>query len=223
MTIDGPGDDADQAAIDPEASDQQAGERATDPTDAVEGFLARATEQGLLDPLHAPADEEALQAAAEALEAARSASAAALAAAGAAERAAESLRRFTLVRTTEEEIGDLLVRSQRFIENAIADAEHQARQIVAAARTQADAMLADATTRTSEPQSRAPFDPTNPPFSSPPVGPAPVLTAQSAQELNSTIDGYIKVNTELMHELRLLSGSLGTPEPAQNEGNAISS
>jgi len=184
--------------------------------DAVQRLLASASAQGLLEPLHAAADGDSLRSASDALDAARSAAGAARAAAAAAERAAEAVRRFTVVRASEAEIDQLLTRCKEFVQNAIADAERQAHEILSAANAEAGTILTDASRRAGELAM-----PT-----SPPVGPPPVISPESARELNSTIDGYIKVNNELMHELRLLSGSFGqehevpvlpadqTPEPS---------
>ena len=179
------------------------------PGDAVQVFLDNAAAQGLLEPLHGAADEESLRAATRALDAARSAADAALAAAAEAENAAESVHRFTVVRNSEAEIGELLVRCQRFIENAVTQAERQAYEIVAAARAEAGTILADASRRAGELQAQVQVQ-----VQTLPPGPPPVISPETARELNSTIDGYIKVNNELMHELRLLSGSFGQLQEA---------
>ena len=185
------GDERASGAVEPAGSGAQ---------DAVERLLAGASAQGLLLPLHAAADGDSLRAASEALDAARSAAAAATQAAAAAERAAETVSRFTAARTTEAEIDQLLARCREFVHGAIADAERQAQEIVSAARAEADAIVADASRRAEELAL---------PAAAPAIGAPPVLSPESARELNSTIDGYIRVNNELMHELRLLSGTFG--------------
>jgi hypothetical protein len=181
--------------------------------DAVQQFLADASSRGLLDTLHGPDDAEALRVATEAVHAAHSAASAAEEAAHAAVSAADAVHRFTVVRTSEAEIGDLLIRCQQFIEGAIADAERHAQQIVTSARSQADVILADATRRAHELERGA--NPYNPTLGAGALGAAPPISPESARELNSTIDGYIRVNSELMHELRLLSGSLGVEVPGE--------
>jgi hypothetical protein len=173
-------------------------EGAANVADVVQRFLRDASAQGLLSPLHGRQDEESLRAAADAADAARSASEAAQAAAASAGNVADAVHRFTVVRTSEAEIGELLIRCQQFIESIVADAERQAHEIVAAARSEAGVILADAGRRAGEVPGPAPRA----------AGP-PGLSSQSADDLNSTIDGYIRVNNELMHELRLLSGSFG--------------
>ncbi|HEY3943452.1 MAG TPA: hypothetical protein VGL60_13355 [Acidimicrobiales bacterium] len=176
--------------------------------EAVEQFMHDVAAQGLLDDLHGPSDAETLRAAGDALDAAHAATSAAQHAAHAAEQAADAVHRLTVVRTTEAEIGDLLIRCQQFIEGAIADAERHAREIVASARSEADVILADATRRAHELEAGPAAY--NPSVGLPPVvGPPPAISPESARELNSTIDGYIRVNSELMHELRMLSGTLG--------------
>ncbi len=188
------------------------------PGNAVQQFLADASSKGLLDALHGPGDAEALRVATEAVQAANAAASAAEEAAHSALSAADAVHRFTVVRTSEAEIGDLLIRCQQFIEGAIADAERHAQQIVASARSQADVILADATRRANELERGAN------PYSQAPAagafGAAPIISTESARELNSTIDGYIRVNSELMHELRLLSGSIGVEIPGDPPGSA---
>jgi hypothetical protein len=112
-----------------------------------------------------------------------------------------------------------LIRCQQFIEGAIGDAERHAQQIVASARSQADVILADATRRAHELAAGSPaYHPAD--AMAPVIGAVPPISPDSARELNSTLDGYIRVNTELMHELRLLSGSLGLEVPGQSAESA---
>jgi cell division septum initiation protein DivIVA len=91
---------------------------------------------------------------------------------------------------TEAELGRLFVRAAQFADSAIAEAEDQARQLVAAAKREAERILAAARVeaeamieeghRSSE------------------------LGAAAAEQVQATIEGFTRVNQELMKDLEIL-------------------
>jgi hypothetical protein len=91
---------------------------------------------------------------------------------------------------TEAELGRLFVRAAQFADSAIAEAEDEARQLIAAAKRDAERILADARVeaealieeghRSSE------------------------LGAAAAEQVQATIEGFTRVNQELMKDLEIL-------------------
>ena len=100
---------------------------------------------------------------------------------------------------TEAELGRLFVRAAQFADTAIAEAEDEARQLVAAANREAQRILAAARVeaeamieeghRSSE------------------------LGVAAAEQVQATIEGFTRVNQELMKDLEMLRDAI-QPEPA---------
>jgi hypothetical protein len=102
---------------------------------------------------------------------------------------------------TEAELGRLFVRAAQFADTAIAEAEDEARQVVAAAHRQAERILADARNEADaliEEGQRS-----------------SQLGAAAAQQVQATIEGFTRVNQELMRELEFLRDVI---QPELTEG-----
>ena len=91
---------------------------------------------------------------------------------------------------TEAELGRLFVRAAQFADTAVAEAEDEARQLVAAGASQAEQILADARREADAIIEEAHR--------------SARLGVAAAQQVQSTIDGFTRVNRELIRELESL-------------------
>jgi hypothetical protein len=94
---------------------------------------------------------------------------------------------------TEAELGRLFVRAAEFADNAIAEAEEEARRLVAGARLDAERILADARIEAEsiiDEAQRA------------------SLPGTAAEQVQATIDGFTHINRELIKELAYLRDTL---------------
>jgi cell division septum initiation protein DivIVA len=122
------------------------------------------------------------------------------------ERLETSIAKAVDQRRTEEQIGELFVRAQEYVDRSIfeteerarivvAEAEHEASRIISAARGEAQRLIDDAR-RSAR------------------------LPAEAARQLQATIDGFGQVNSELLRELTALSQTLtrqGQPQHQSDE------
>ncbi len=106
-------------------------------------------------------------------------------------RATEELTRDAARREAEHDIGQLLVEAQRFTDAALADADQRARHTLAEAEAEAAAVLSEARHEADRivAEARA-------------VSPVP---PETARELRAVIEGFTRVNAELVRELDALS------------------
>ncbi|HXQ62961.1 MAG TPA: hypothetical protein VN796_11550 [Acidimicrobiales bacterium] len=95
----------------------------------------------------------------------------------------------TSAHITEAELGRLFVRAAEFADSAVADAEDEARRLVAAARMDAERILTDARIEAESIIEEAQR-----------MG----LPAAAAEQVHATIDGFTRVNRELIKELEFL-------------------
>ena len=115
---------------------------------------------------------------------------------------------------TEAELGRLFVRAAQFADAAIAEAEEEARQAVTAASREAERILADARI-----EANAIIDEAKR---------STALGAAAAQKVQSTIEGFTRVNQELIRELDYLrdiiqpelAAGTAPPLPAVTAGTA---
>jgi regulator of protease activity HflC (stomatin/prohibitin superfamily) len=91
---------------------------------------------------------------------------------------------------TEAELGRLFVRAAQFADTAIAEAEDEARQLVAAGASQAEQIVADARREADAIIEEAHR--------------AARLGVAAAEQVQTTIDGFTRVNRELIKELEFL-------------------
>ena len=122
------------------------------------------------------------------------------------ERLETSIAKAVDQRRTEEQIGELFVRAQEYVDRSIfeteerarivvAEAEHEASRIISAARGEAQRLIEEAR-RSAR------------------------LPAEAARQLQATIDGFGQVNSELLRELTALSQTLtrqGHPQPHSDQ------
>ncbi len=104
----------------------------------------------------------------------------------------------------DAELGRLFVRAAHFADTAIAEAEDEARQVVAAAHRQAQSTLPDARIQADaliEEGQRS-----------------SQLGAAAAQQVQVTIEGFTRVNQELMRELEFLRDVI---QPELTEGTTL--
>ena len=104
---------------------------------------------------------------------------------------------------TEAELGRLFVRAAQFADSAIADAEEEARRLVADAHDRAERILAEARREADaiiEENQRS-----------------SQLSADAAVQVQTTIEGFTRVNQELIRELELLVDVL---QPEDRAGTA---
>ncbi len=100
----------------------------------------------------------------------------------------------TTAQITEAELGRLFVRAAEFADEAVAEAEEHARRLLADARIQAERIMADARIEAEsiiEESQRAGLP-----------------AAAAAEQVHATIDGFTRVNQELIKELEVLRGVL---------------
>ncbi len=106
----------------------------------------------------------------------------------------------TTAQITEAELGRLFVRAAEFADSAVADAEEHARRLVAEARVNAERILADARIEAESIIEEAQRS---------------GLPAAAAEQVHATIDGFTRVNRELIKELEflrdVLQPQLGAP------------
>ncbi len=119
----------------------------------------------------------------------------------------EAYGRTKMLRTTEAEIGRLFVRAQGYVDDSIADARERARQIVAGAQEQAFHIIDQAHAQAAEIVEQARRQ--------------AVLRPEAVARLSTTIEGFSRMNVELVNELSMLRETLspmpGLTEPARPE------
>jgi hypothetical protein len=101
---------------------------------------------------------------------------------------------------TEAELGRLFVRAAQFADSAIAEAEEEARQVVIAANQEAQRILADARLEADAITEEARR--------------SSALGLAAAQKVQSTIEGFTRVNQELIKELDFLRDVIQPELPA---------
>jgi len=121
----------------------------------------------------------------------------------------------TTAQITEAELGRLFVRAAEFADSAVADAEEHARRLVAEARVNAERILADARIEAESIIEEAQRS---------------GLPAAAAEQVHATIDGFTRVNRELIKELEFLrdvlqpqlgaapATALPAPQPTDSSG-----
>jgi cell division septum initiation protein DivIVA len=122
------------------------------------------------------------------------------------QRANEQLGQVAAVQTTEYQIGHLFVEAQRFSEEALSKLEMRIQEILVEAEAKASEILHEAAEEAQEIRRQA--------------GQASLIPSRTAQELQSAIVGFARVNSELVEELNALNSMLapmtgGNPPAAQ--------
>lgn len=107
----------------------------------------------------------------------------------------DRLEHVSMVRSSEVEIGRLLLQAQRFVDEAVAEARDHAKATVAEAEAEADRILAEARQQAEEIIQAARS--------------APTVSPETLLALDTTIGEFTKANTELIHELAQLRDVLG--------------
>jgi vacuolar-type H+-ATPase subunit H len=106
----------------------------------------------------------------------------------------------TTAQITEAELGRLFVRAAEFADSAVAEAEEHARRLITDARMDAERILADARIEAESIIEEAHRS---------------GLSAAAAEQVHATIDGFTRVNRELVKELEflrdVLQPQLGAP------------
>jgi chromosome segregation ATPase len=130
------------------------------------------------------------------------------------QRANEQLGQVAEVRTTEYQIGHLFVEAQRFSEEALSKLEMRIQEILVEAEAKATEILHEATEEAQQIRRQA--------------GQSSLIPARTAQELQSAIVGFARVNSELVEELNALNAMLAPmtgayPPPSSHTSAATGS
>jgi len=113
----------------------------------------------------------------------------------------EAFGRTKTLRATEAEIGRLFVRAQEYVDDSIADARERARRIVAEAQDQAAHIIEQAQAQAAEIVEQARRQ--------------AILRPEAVAQLSNTIEGFSRMNVELVEELSRLRETLAPmAEPA---------
>ena len=106
----------------------------------------------------------------------------------------EALGRTKTFRATEAEIGRLFARAQAYVEDAIGDAEERAHRVVAEAEVEAGRIIESAHVQAAEIVESARRE--------------TILRPEAVARLSTTIEGFSRMNVELVQELSRLRASL---------------
>jgi hypothetical protein len=121
-------------------------------------------------------------------------------------------------RQAELEIGQLFVRAQEHVDGSIADADKQAHEIVAAARGEAAAIVAQARAEAD----RIVIDAnTEAQRIVEDAQKSAILSPEAVTRLSSTIEGFARMNTELVTELSALRTTLAPAARPAEAGTAL--